>query len=387
MAKNIIFCADGTWNGPGQDDDHDGIPDNTNVFKLFCNLDGKGSTATTLLANEQEKALTDATGAVRQVAKYLHGVGDSRNFLVKILGGGGGAGLITRIVRGYTFVSRNYAPNDRIFLLGFSRGAYTVRALAGLIAARGLLDAGAPGHDLEDRENAYRLGSAVWFDYRREALAAAAEPFRLRQLEEVVVGLPGFFRTPPPPQRITDVQIDVVAVWDTVGSLGIPRYTLDATRIDAFRFSDTKLSGIVRRGIHAVALDEQRADFTPTLWTDDPRVIQMLFPGAHSDVGGGYPARDNQSGLADGALRWMMEELSAVQVQFARALPCVPNPDPAGIAHQPWIHSPFDKLPAAVRRFDEPVKLHSSVTARMQSASVVADPGRPAGLYRPTNLP
>src|SRR5439155_14197616 len=111
---------------------------------------------------------------------YLHGVGDSRNFLVKILGGGGGAGLITRIVRGYTFVSRNYAPNDRIFLLGFSRGAYTVRALAGLIAARGLLDAGAPGQNLDDRENAYRLGSAVWFDYRREALAA--EPLRLRQL-------------------------------------------------------------------------------------------------------------------------------------------------------------------------------------------------------------
>jgi uncharacterized protein (DUF2235 family) len=387
MAKNIIFCADGTWNGPGQDDDHDGIPDNTNVFKLFCNLDGNGSAATTLLANEQEKTLTDATGAVRQVAKYLHGVGDSRNFLVRILGGGGGAGLITRIVRGYTFVSRNYVPNDRIFLLGFSRGAYTVRALAGLIAARGLLDAGALGQDLDDRENAYRLGSAVWFDYRREALAAAAEPFRLRQLEEVVFGLPGFFRNPPPPQRITDVHIDVVAVWDTVGSLGIPRYTLDATRIDAFRFSDTKLSGIVRRGIHAVALDEQRADFTPTLWKDDPRVIQMLFPGAHSDVGGGYPAKDNQSGLADGALRWMMEELSAVQVQFAAALPCVPNPDPAGVAHQPWVHTPFDKLPAAVRRFDEPVKVHSSVTARMQPASVVGDPGRPAGPYRPTNLP
>ena len=151
--------------------------------------------------------------------------------------------------------------------------------------------------------------------------------------------------------------------------------------------SDTKLSGIVRRGIHAVALDEQRADFTPTLWNDDPRVIQMLIPGAHSDVGGGYPAKVNQSGLADGALRWMMEELSAVQVQFAAALPCVPNPDPAGVAHQPWVHAPFDKLPAAVRRFDEPVKVHSSVTARRQSPSVVADPGRPAGLYRPTNLP
>ena len=78
---------------------------------------------------------------MQQAAKYLHGVGDSDNFLVKALGGALGAGLITRIVRGYTYISRTYAAGDRIFIVGFSRGAYTARALAGLIAAKGLLDA------------------------------------------------------------------------------------------------------------------------------------------------------------------------------------------------------------------------------------------------------
>src|SRR5215468_10302527 len=113
MAKNIIFCSDGTWNGPTQDGDHDRTADPTNVFKLFSNLDGSNAPETDLLANEQERRLLAADGAPLQVAKYLHGVGDSNNFLVKVLGGAGGAGLITRIVRGYTFISRNYVPGDR----------------------------------------------------------------------------------------------------------------------------------------------------------------------------------------------------------------------------------------------------------------------------------
>ena len=82
------------------------------------------------------------------------------------------AGLIARIVRGYTFVSRNYVPGDCIHLAGFSRGAYAVRALAGLIAAQGLLDAAKT--DLADKGAAYRLGAAVWYAYRRAVLAAAA---------------------------------------------------------------------------------------------------------------------------------------------------------------------------------------------------------------------
>jgi uncharacterized protein (DUF2235 family) len=382
MARNVIFCADGTWNGPGQDEDHDGVADPTNVFKLFCDLDGVDGADTTRLANEQEKRLP-ATGATVQVAKYLHGVGDSRNFLAKLVGGAGGAGLVTRIVRGYTFVSRNYERGDRIFLIGFSRGAYTARALSGLIGARGLLDARAL--DLGDRDAAYRLGAAVWFDYRREALRT--KPNLLDQLQEVVVDLPGFVSRPPTPALVRDVPIEVVAVWDTVGSLGIPRYTLQATRADAFQFGDLKLCGVVRRGLHAVAIDEQRADFTPTLWEDDPRATQVLFAGAHGDVGGGYPSAAGQCGLSDAALRWMIEELTAAGVRFAAPPTFVPDPDCRGVAHQPWSHAPWQTLPRAVRRFTGRLGVDDSVRQRMKCASVVCDPGLDGVTYAPTNLP
>jgi uncharacterized protein (DUF2235 family) len=118
MSKNVIFCADGTWNGPSEPDTDDKTAPATNVFKLFLNLEGAGTPGTFLLENEQERALSDANGDLRQIAKYLNGVGDSDNFLVKALGGTIGAGLITRIVRGYTFVSRNFAAGDKVFLAG-----------------------------------------------------------------------------------------------------------------------------------------------------------------------------------------------------------------------------------------------------------------------------
>ena len=131
MAKNIAFFSDGTWNGPGQDENADGVPDVTNVLKLYNEVVGNIALTTLRLENEQEKVLADPDGVEMQVAKYIHGVGDSGNALIKLLGGTFGAGIVQRIVRGYTFVSRNYDPGDQIFLVGFSRGAYTARALAG----------------------------------------------------------------------------------------------------------------------------------------------------------------------------------------------------------------------------------------------------------------
>ena len=112
MPKNIIFCADGTWNGPGATDD-DLSGQVTNVYKMFINLDGVDDPDSALLANEQERRLV-VDGTTLQCAKYLHGVGDSGNYLVKVLGGTVGAGLIARIVRGYTFISRNYEAGDKI---------------------------------------------------------------------------------------------------------------------------------------------------------------------------------------------------------------------------------------------------------------------------------
>ena len=168
MAKNIVFCADGTWNGPSEPDDDDASAPATNVFKLFLNLAGLDDPDTLTLAKEQQRTLRRCRRHRAAVSEYLHGVGDSDNFLVKALGGSLGAGLITRIVRGYTFISRNYARGDRIYIIGFSRGAYTARALAGMIAAKGLLDASKV--DLTDKAMAYRLGAAVWYAYRKVAL-------------------------------------------------------------------------------------------------------------------------------------------------------------------------------------------------------------------------
>jgi hypothetical protein len=263
MAKSIVFCADGTWNGPGQGEEQEADGGRrTNVYKLFLNLDGTlaAGTGTLLTADEQEKVLAGPDGRVTQIAKYLHGVGDSRNFLVRMLGGGGGAGLVTRVVRGYTFISRNFEPGDRIFIVGFSRGAYTARALAGLIAARGLLDD--KQNDLSDRDQAYRLGSAEWFTYRRGALRS--KPNLLHRLAEVSVDLPRFLSSEATAARIPDVIVEAVVVWDTVGALGIPAYNLKTdTQLDAFQFADLILSEKVRHGLHAVSIDEQRAQLHP----------------------------------------------------------------------------------------------------------------------------
>ncbi|HET8533057.1 MAG TPA: DUF2235 domain-containing protein [Methylomirabilota bacterium] len=381
MSKTIIFCADGTWNGPGQDEeqeDQGGHP--TNVFKVFLNLAGDLAVGTLRSADEQERSLSGADGRVTQIAKYLHGVGDSKNFLVRVLGGGGGAGLVTRIVRGYTFISRNFEPGDRIFIIGFSRGAYTARALAGLIAARGLLDPGR--NDLAtDRAQAYRLGAAEWFTYRREALKGKENLFH--KLAEVAVDLPGFLQARATAPRIADVPIEAVVVWDTVGALGIPAYNLKTdTQLDAFQFADLVLSGKVRHGLHAVSVDEQRASFTPTLWEADERITQVLFPGAHADVGGGYP--QNESGLSDCALQWVVDEMTKLGVAFAPT-PAVPlKPDACGMAHAPWAQAPWNLLPRGQRGLPAGLAVHRSVPERLGGGDRLRAAG--LALYEPESL-
>ena len=378
MAKNIIFCADGTWNGPGQGEEQEERGgDRTNVYKLFLNLGGALAEGTLRSADEQERVLAGPDGRVAQIAKYLHGVGDSRNFLVRILGGGGGAGLVTRIVRGYTFISRNFEEGDRIFIAGFSRGAYTARALAGLIAARGLLDP--RRNDLEtDRDQAYRLGSAEWFTYRREGLKTKPDLFH--RLAEVVVDLPRFLSADATAPRIPVVTMEAVAVWDTVGSLGIPAYNLETdTQLDAFQFADLALSQRVRRGLHGVSIDEQRANFTPTLWDADPRVTQVLFPGAHSDVGGGYA--DSESGLSDCALQWVTKELTGLGVVFAATPAVALKPDACGRSHEPWADAPWNILPRGAREIRAGLAVHRSVVDRLAGVGQLPTP------YRPSNLP
>ncbi len=349
MGKQIVFCADGTWNGPGDSSgtaDIDGAAQQdpvlndevTNVVKLFVNLRGQVTAETQALHDETEMVLKDPAGNLLQVAKYLHGVGDSKNLAMKVLGGVFGVGVITRIVRGYTFISRNYEPGDSIHITGFSRGAYTARALAGMIARVGLLNN--KTFDANDKDQAYRRGYEAWV--KAKSISFEGKGFVSNLLTTIVQLAEGVVSrvSLKPTDFIPGVRIRSVGVWDTVGSLGVPEY-IKGSRRDLFTFVDDKLSPLVDRGFHAMALDEMRRDFPVERWDPDPRIEEVWFTGAHADVGGGYAAAE--CGLSDIALNWMMLKLQSAGVLLAEPLVHKPNLMPCSQAyHTPWSKPPFN---------------------------------------------
>jgi uncharacterized protein (DUF2235 family) len=388
MAKKIVFCADGTWNGPEkltkvsatEDADNAGELSSapvTNVVKLFSNLSGQVTPETISLHNEQEKICTGSGGEVEQVAKYVHGVGDSKNVIIKLLGGMFGMGVIARIVRGFTFISRNYKAGDEIHIIGFSRGAYTARALAGMIATVGLLDV--RKYDPDDKAEAYRLGIAAWSKAKGVKLQGA---HKFTDLADHMLGLLQQLigDSLRDDALISDVKIKSVAVWDTVGSMGIPIYAGDR-RFDVFRFTDTSLSSKVENGFHAMALDELRVDFPVTKWDDRPGIRQIWFVGAHADVGGGYPPEEAR--LSDIALDWMAAQLKNVAVLFSAPPAYVPRGDAMVKAiHAPWENPPFNLMPHAQRQPDQNDIFHPSVVRRWKE-----DPRyRPGALTRIAQL-
>lgn len=380
MAKNIIFCADGTWNNPDDEVLMGKIADPpSNVFKLFNHLEGRmtSNTKVTDITGqilEREKRTTDPT---TQVAKYINGVGSANNKVQEMIGGGFGTGLITRIVRGYTFISRNYEAGDKIFIVGFSRGAYTARALGGLIASQGLL-----ANKFErGAEESYKLGMRAWYQYRK---IGAEKRNVFAKLAEAVQDLPAFIRRElDEGEFVRNIPIAAVAVWDTVGALGIPEYDAQNNTIsDAFRFADEVLSSKVTQGLHAVAIDERRLLFTPTLWNKATHVKQLVFPGAHSDVGGGYV----ETGLSDGALKWMVDELKLAGVLFAETIANI-KPDASAPAHKPWAKLTKVTGGVGVRKFkpDSGIVAHSSVAERRNATGVLHDIGEAAKKYLPSN--
>ena len=376
MPKNIVLCADGTWSGLGRGDADDAVqPGATNVLRLFAALDGRITDASLRKRDEQERVAWAADGEPTQIAKYIHGVGDSHNAIRKILGGVFGEGFIERIVRGYTFVSRNYQAGDRIVLVGFSRGAYTVRALGGMIVRMGLL----PMHAMLDEngrydaELAYRLGIHVWACHREQAGKVSTLLGYLSEFKGQPIAV-GALRK--------DIGIDSVAVWDTVGSLGIPlQGGKDDQRIDIFQFADRVLSPRVAAGFHALAIDEQRGDFVPTLWEPRGGVVQRWFCGAHSDVGGGSGAH----AYASIALRWMIDRLAARGVLFAPG-----GESPAadilfGPVGQPHRDPPFDLRPHRPRALPADARFHPSVQACLDGFAAYA-PANLKGLLNKRRL-
>jgi len=256
MSKRIVFCADGTW---------DSAQNDTNVYKLFK--------ATPITSD--------------QIAFYDDGVGSDGTPLEKLAGGAIGDGLFQKIKDGYTKIAHVYEPNDEIFIFGFSRGAFTARSLAGMIAICGLPTASFDDNLLNAAFQAYRHPN------QRAALLASLNNYAL-----------------------FDAKIKMVGVWDTVGSLGIPALFGKVDPV-LYGFLDTSLHPDVLSAYQALAIDERRQEFPPTLWTPPSPPIagqvleQVWFCGVHCDVGGGYP----ETGLSDITLNWMMGKAGTLGLQ------------------------------------------------------------------------
>ncbi len=370
MSKIIVFLADGTWNGTNVTANEDGQTTATNVLKFYHNLAGDDTLDSWQHAGEGERVAMDASRNVTQIAKYLHGVGDSSNIIERLLGGAFGAGIVSRIVRGYTFICRNYQPGDKIIIAGFSRGAYTARALGGMITKAGLMDYAKL--NIQSKEDAYRYGFYVWSYYRQRRATSLANRL-INQLWSTVESC-GYMVGEE--HMITNVPIEAIGVWDTVGSLGIPVYGNNNQRLDLFRFADTALNPLVKNGFHALAVDEFRADFNYTAWDARAGIEQRWFCGGHGDVGGGY----EQAQLIDIASAWMMDRLvlGGNGIMTKTPLPVLLQPDYRGAMHDESQNPPFSLGLKIKRAILANHTIDASVLQRRNDATMH---------YRPTNLP
>ena len=252
--KRLIICCDGTWNTP----------------------ESKHVTNVAHLARAIKAQAADGT---EQVVFYDWGVGTDGK-LDSLSGGAIGAGIDKNIRDAYRFLVHNYQAGDELWFFGFSRGAYTARSCIGLLRNCWLLH---KAHaDLISK--AYHIYRTKW-----HADAENARDFREPNAQPVAIKFLG--------------------VWDTVGALGIPLSIFRSANHDRYQFHDTSISSIVENAYQALAIDEKRKPFAPTIWAtkkERERTEQCWFAGVHSDIGGGY----REAGLSHIALQWMAEKAS-----------------------------------------------------------------------------
>ena len=285
--KRLIVCCDGTWNEPDEkvDDNPADETEPTNVLKVVRGI----------APVDRHK--------LPQVVYYDSGVG-TQGFLDRYVGGGFGRGISQNIQQAYRFIANNYHEGDELFLFGFSRGAYTVRSLAGFIGSVGLLE---KAH-LRRVPEAYAL-------YRTPPgkRPGSLPAQRLEALK-------------PPPRR--GIPIKFIGVWDTVGALGAPTPILGRFTRGKVSFHDTQLGNDVRHGYQALAIDERRRPFQPDLWTGKPAngqtIEQVWFSGVHSNVGGSY----RHTGLSDITLKWLTDQASRHGLEFMTQITAL-RPGPA----------------------------------------------------------
>lgn len=317
MSKRIVYCADGTWQAP---------VNNTNVYRLY-------------------KALLVTSD---QVTFYDDGVGADATGLAHLLQGAFGAGLIQKVQDGYTSIAHVYEPGDQIYLFGFSRGAYTARSLAGMIANCGL-----PSGSFTD-------------DCVTQAFAAYRDPVNRAA---ILAGLSAC--------GLADATVTMVGVWDTVGALGIPAI-FGGIDVSQYGFLDTTLHPDVKNAYQCLAIDEQRAQFPATLWTAPTTPVpgqtieQVWFSGCHGDVGGGTLVGgpvDAGTRLCDITMGYMVAKAQALGLTFDPAIAAqygtLPADDALDTIRQTWAATDG---PPHLRPIDSSSLLSNSVAIRIQYA-------------------
>src|ERR1700722_9998982 len=202
--KSIILCADGTSNTPHGDS---ACAIDTNVRKLYC-----------ALTNDRS-----------QLKYYDSGVGTDGTPLDHLSGGAMGEGLFQKVQDCYEFLSNVYEPTNQIFVFGFSRGAYTARSVAGMIAGFGV-----PTINLENRTVTRIFDAYRERDSQKKAMLKA-------ELKDAY--------------GLQDVTIEMIGVWDTVGSLGIPGIFFNLLNQKQYGFLDTALHPCVGHACHALSID------------------------------------------------------------------------------------------------------------------------------------
>ena len=269
---------------------------------------------------------------------YLDGVG-TKSWVDKLPGGVFGSGLWHNVQKAYQFLVDYYEPGDEIYLFGFSRGAYTARSVVGMLRKCGILK----------RDERNDIESAYEFYRNRDVKPTDKTPST------------SACRRPTPdarssPDSKTCRRVRFIGVWDTVGSLGIPLGTLGRIFNRKHRFHDVSLSRTVENAYHALAIDEGRRPFAPTLWEQHPKAEKQVsgqrwFAGVHTNIGGGN-ADARQS---DRALLWMMSKARACGLEFDQAGIDKISNDPDGTFPQSRVHRLFAGVPFGLLTYVRPI--------------------------------
>ncbi|KAI1098074.1 hypothetical protein F4804DRAFT_350818 [Jackrogersella minutella] len=262
MKKRIVVCCDGTWqnsdNGYVKPSSSHPIP----TLQVPSNV--------TRISRAFKRNCSDGSF---QIVYYQSGVGSRSGIIDRILGGAFGIGIAENIREAYAYICANYVDGDEIVLIGFSRGAFTARSIGGMISDLGLLT---------------REGMEFFYPVFKDM-----QNWMNTEYKDQFPKIP-FPDKPKGPHAAEEYRKKLVEVYGIL------------------------LSNKIEHGFHALALDETRGPFSPTLWERQPEnrdtsdLRQVWFPGSHGNVGGGW----QDQGVANITLAWMMDQLSSIGCEF-----------------------------------------------------------------------